>query len=286
MELRGRWLSEISRSFLLSVMDNPHAPVRDDGGRWWGHPRRQGGLEAIQAIVLHTTESDLQRGAMPVAEWQAHRAERPSSYHALTDPNRVVRTVGDVGVAFHVRGYNTRTLGLSFATHHDRWGDSPDLERRMLRNGALQVAHWCRYYDIEPRLVSKTAIDRGARAITYHSRLDPSRRSDPGPNFPAVKFLELVQEALQDTLDPEPEPDWLEALMAGHEQHLEQLAQATSARAQAELMPVLAKMREDFGLKADPHSDAIWAYRVGVRGSHSLVDVAERFDEVMKNQTS
>jgi len=184
--------------FPLSEKTNPHSRVRADGGHWWGYPTRR---EPVTCIVIHTTESRPGTPALAVADWQAHRATTPSSYHALVDADTIVVTVDDDQTAFHVRGLNSRALGLAFTMRARTWGDNPDGEAAMLARAAQVARGWADTYDIPLRWLTRAEAHAGKKGFITHAVADPGRRSDPGPDFPADYFFSLIDG------DPDPDPD-------------------------------------------------------------------------------
>ena len=191
--------------FLLAGRTNPHSRVRDNGVRWWGYPSRRGGTDAIRCIAVHTAETDpTATSAQTVASWQAYEATVPSSYHVLVDSDHTVRTVLDSQVAFHVGGFNTPSLGLSFATRAAWWDRNPTWDQQALARAADQARIWCKDYNIPRRWLTRTQALAGQAGFVRHSVMDPSRRSDPGAKFPAQTFFDLIaQEDLMATLDAE-----------------------------------------------------------------------------------
>ena len=194
--------------FLLSERNNPNSRKRDNGNRWWGYPTRRG---TISCIVLHTTENNPGNGiAMNVARWQASTAPAPSSYHKLVDTHNIVQTVLDNQTAFHAVGFNSRGLGLSFATWASSWGRDRTTDARMLERGAWVAAQWCKRYNIPVRLITKAEGERGVKGFITHAAVDPGRRSDPGRNFPMERFFSLVRgyiNGIKPAPEPEPEPE-------------------------------------------------------------------------------
>lgn len=187
--------------YLLSQRNNPNSRVRADGNRWWGYPSRSG---SISCIVVHTTENSLGDGvAMNVARWQGSTAPSPSSYHKLVDTHNIVQTVRDDHTAFHAVGFNSRGLGLSFATRAADWGKNSTADTRMLERGAWVAAQWCKAYNIPVRWISKAQGERGVKGLITHASVDPGRRSDPGANFPHDRFLKLIEGYMDDKKD-----DW------------------------------------------------------------------------------
>lgn len=178
---------------------NPNAPVRADGGRYWGHPTRQ---RPIDTIVVHTAENvpdwgdtnDL--GAENVAAYAA-RMERAASYHTVVDSDTTIELLPAGYTAFHARGWNSNSLGLSFATSADQWDDAPEWwVASILANGADVAAGWCQQFGIDPVRVTKGVIYQGGTGFVAHADVDPSRRHDPGTGFPWDRFLTMVAERL------------------------------------------------------------------------------------------
>lgn len=277
--------------FLLSERHNPHSRRRDDGGHWWGYPSRRG---TVTAIVLHTAESPPSpASALNVARWQASTAAVPSSYHVLVDSDHTVRTVLDSQTAFHVRGFNSQSVGLSFATRAALWGRFPEWDEAALERGAEVARQWSALYDIPPRWITRAQALRGVRGFVRHSVMDPSRRGDPGSLFPSSRFFELVKGTSRT------KRTWIEDMMAAGEAQLDDIArqlqrgavaseklaeaQGRLAAAQEALVAVdaagfAARVREQYRLEPDPHSDGIQGTRVA-RDGLTLVGVAERLRE-------
>lgn len=187
--------------FLLSERNNPHAPLRANGRRWWGYPSRSGGTAAIRVIAIHTTENAPSPAvALNVARWQATTAPGPSSYHVIVDSDHTVRTVLDEHTAFHIANFNTASLGLSFGTRAALWGRYPEWDELALERGAAQVREWLDLYDIPLRWLTRAQALAGQRGLVRHSVMDPSRRTDPGGAFPAARFFRFIEE---DDMTPE-----------------------------------------------------------------------------------
>lgn len=159
----------------------------------------------IQIIVLHTAENlpdftPPDTGAESVARY-ASTTSRAVSWHSTVDSDSVIPMIPDGYTGFHVRNYNSISLGLEMATQAHTWVDTPYGWRiRMLDNVAKQVAQWCSDHVIPAKLITKSEVDAGVRGITFHSRLDPTRRRDPGDAFPHPYLLDKVR----DILNPRP----------------------------------------------------------------------------------
>lgn len=270
--------------FLLSERHNPHSRRRDDGGHWWGYPSRR---KTVTAIVLHTAESPPSpASALNVARWQAFTAAVPSSYHVLVDSGHTVRTVLDSQTAFHVVGFNSPSVGLSFATRAALWGRYPEWDEAALQRGAEVARQWSALYDIPPRWITRAQALRGVKGFVRHSVMDPSRRGDPGSLFPSSRFFELVKGTSKT------KRTWIEDMMAAGEAQLddiarqlqrgavarERLAAAQEALVAVDVAGYAARARELYGLDPDPHSDGIHGVRVA-RGRVDLEEVGKRLAE-------
>jgi hypothetical protein len=180
---------------------NPNAPVRSNGKRFWGYPARQ---KKIQLVVVHTTESmfDLigeDTGAEGVARFQS-TTTRPSSYHRIVDRDSEIDMLPDGATAFGVVDYNGQSLHIAFAMRAGDWADPEKAKAAepALYRAARIVATWCHDYGIPDRFISQAEADAGALGLTSHGRLDPDRRSDPGTLFPWTRFLGLIHDHLDE----------------------------------------------------------------------------------------
>lgn len=183
------------RNFWLHTKNNPYSRVRGNGFRFWGHPHRQG---KVTCIVLHTTQNRPNTPARNVANWQAHAAPEPSSYHTMVDSKTILNTLPEHSTAFHCRKFNSISLGLSFTTMADLWGEDPDFDLELIRRGAHKAREWSQRFKIPARLLTRAEALRGTPGYIYHSVADPGRRRDPGRKFPLNDFFRLVNN---------PEPD-------------------------------------------------------------------------------
>jgi hypothetical protein len=184
------------RPYLYSHQ-NPNAPKRDNGIRFWGYPERLGGIKVIRVLVLHTAENvpdvkGADRSAENLAAYGA-RMERPASWHKCSDRDTTITCLPDRAVAVHAVGYNTIGLGWEICTQAHRWGINRKADTQLLRQVAWGFARWSYRHDIPLKFRTRTQVDAGARGVTTHAQLDPSRRTDPGAKFPMGKFLRMAR---------------------------------------------------------------------------------------------
>lgn len=162
------------------LLDHPGPPVT----KWYTTRRKP-----IQAIVLHTAETlpdytPPDSAGENVARYGAG-TDRRVSWHATVDSDSIIPMLPDSYTAFHVRNYNSQTLGVEIATQARRWSTAPDeWVNKTITNLSDVVRRWGDLYQIPFERIGKAEIDIGRRGIVAHADLDPGRRTDPGPDFP------------------------------------------------------------------------------------------------------
>lgn len=160
-------------------------------------------------IVVHTAQSGTDMaGADPKAEGVADYIRRRStagSYHLLGDADSVLQLVRFSDEAYHVMGgYNRSTIGISLAINAEDWPKMTAERRGQFVHTAASMAayggHWHFMQGRVPppaKFLTKAEVDAGETGITSHGRLDPGRRSDPGPMFPWRAFLRRYQDLVE-----------------------------------------------------------------------------------------
>lgn len=129
----------------------------------------------IDRIVIHTVEGS-EAGCI---SWFKNSRSNVSAHFVVAHSGRITRMVQDKNVAWHVRNYNSRSIGIE-------------------NEGYAQRNTWTNaQYDALARLVAwlctKYRIPVSRTGIKSHAELDPRRRSDPGPYFNWTRFLNLVR---------------------------------------------------------------------------------------------
>ena len=163
-------------------------------------------------IVVHTAEGGTDRvGPDPKAENVANfirTRNDAGSYHLLGDSDSIIQLVRFENEAFQDgTGSNRWAIGISLAMNAADWAGLPSARRDQFVATAGQMAAmaatWLADRGLalpEPRLLTKAESDRAsASGFISHARRDPTRRSDPGRDFPWTDFFRSYQQALSDT---------------------------------------------------------------------------------------
>lgn len=153
-----------------------------------------------RVIVLHITAGleDLDmRGDDVSAEQTARYAattERQVSWHAGADSDSWLSLLPAGYTAWHASNYNSLSWGLEISKRDTTWSDEPEeWVEATLRNAAAACRPVAEQYDIPLRLLTRAQVDAGMSGFTYHMWLDPTRRSDPGKDFPIDRFFALMR---------------------------------------------------------------------------------------------
>lgn len=173
------------------LLDNPNP----NGAHYYTTRRKP-----LRVIVLHITagleDMDLigpDASAERTARYCA-TTDRQVSWHAGADSDSWFNLLPASYTAWHASDYNSLSWGLEISKTDTSWGDEPKAwVERTLRNAAAACRPVATKYGIPPRLLTRAEVDAGMDGFTYHSRLDPTRRTDPGPDFPIARFFELLE---------------------------------------------------------------------------------------------
>jgi hypothetical protein len=156
----------------------------------------------IRTIVIHTAEGlvdttppDL--SAEAVAQYGA-TTPRSVSWHVTVDSDSIIPMLPDTYTAWHATNANSHSLGVEIAYRHNLWTTNLTYEEFLIQNTAQVVGSWCRLWDIPARRITVGDVANEVPGIISHKALDPTRRKDPGANFPWDRFLHLVAKYTED----------------------------------------------------------------------------------------
>ncbi|MCK2200470.1 peptidoglycan recognition protein family protein [Corynebacterium callunae] len=157
----------------------------------FGGPRNTANLIGV---CIHTTENDPSTPAENVAQYQLDTES--GSYHTLADRQGILRenTADWITWSTGNKG-NYLLMHLSFVARAAMTRSQWLAEDAMLRNGAWEVAQWCKRFGWPVKQVSVS----GLPGITTHDSTrvwGSTDHTDPGKNFPWDVFLRYVNEEI------------------------------------------------------------------------------------------
>lgn len=129
----------------------------------------------IKRIILHCDTSPNEQATI---NWFANPDAR-ASYHVLVGRDgRLYRFVPDLKMAWHAKGHNANSLGLSFSNRNNKQEPLTSVQIAVAK-GVIQ--RWLRGF---PTITT----------ITTHHDVDPKRKTDPygAPNFVLADYKELL----------------------------------------------------------------------------------------------
>lgn len=179
-------------SYYLVDNENPNAKIRDNGKKGQYYPTRS---KKIQGIVVHTAEGG--KKAINIAKYLS-TTDRTASAHVVIDDKEIVDLVPDDFTAFHCRGSNSKSLGLEMAYFAHKWGEDAEFEEACIALSASWCAEKAKLYDIPMKRVTLEEWEAGEKGFISHAECDPTRRTDPGPNFDWDKFFAYMRGSVDD----------------------------------------------------------------------------------------
>jgi N-acetyl-anhydromuramyl-L-alanine amidase AmpD len=179
-------------SYYLVDNENPNAKLRDNGKKGQYYPTRS---REIQGIVVHTAEGG--KSAIGIAKYLS-TTDRTASAHVVIDDKEIVDLVPDDFTAFHCRGSNSKSLGLEIAYFAHKWGEDPEYEEACIALSASWCAEKAKLYGIPMERVTLEEWEAGKKGFISHAECDPTRRTDPGPNFDWDKFFAYMKGSVDD----------------------------------------------------------------------------------------
>ena len=168
------------------------------GRRNW---RLRSSSQKVTCIVQHTTEGHPDRkgadtGAEGCGEYFS-RTKRAASSHPIVDTDSTVFYLPSRYMAWHCRGLNARSVGIEMATQAGKWGwlleHARDWALDLLWRTARVAAGYAVTYDIPAVKITLAEAKKGVKGFLGHGDADPTRRTDPGKDFPWTLYLEMVE---------------------------------------------------------------------------------------------
>lgn len=172
--------------------------------------------QKVTLIVVHTAESPADvvgpdTGAENVANFIRNRRDY-GSYHRLADSDSRINMV-DFSKAAYGDGTGSNEFGIhiSAAIQAAQWSKMSLQWRegciKQLAQCAAEAALWIKKTQgvtVPARMITKAESDRGVPGFISHARRDPSRRSDPGANFPWEFFFSEFTKRYNALIRPAP----------------------------------------------------------------------------------
>lgn len=163
-------------------------------------------------IVLHITAGleDLDGRDDQSAEKTARYAATTKtkvSWHAAADSDSHFYLLPPSYTAFHCKDFNSSGYGLEISKRNTRWTGMPAAwTEATLRHAAKALAPIVREHGIPLRRLTRAQAAAGQKGFLYHSDADPSRRSDPGADFPLDRLFALIRAELAPASTSSPTP--------------------------------------------------------------------------------
>src|SRR5690606_26481428 len=194
------------------LLDHHKNRTRPEGGMagdprtkpWYASRRTcQHGYNRPHLIVIHTPET-IEDFTPPYDE-----AERVAKYGAQTtlaswhdtiDADSIIPMLPPTYTAWQVRGFNRCAIGMEIGAKATSWKRAPAAwVTGVVGSAAYRAAQHAASFEIPARLLFtpgkrySSAINPTGVGFVSHHALDPSRRTDPGFDFPWDKFITRVR---------------------------------------------------------------------------------------------
>lgn len=152
----------------------------------------------VLACVVHVTaglqgKPDATDTSAEKTAKYASTTDRKVSWHSGSDTDSQFLLLPDAYTAFQCQGYNSQTIGHEISKTDVSWADEkPEWVTETLNEAAKCLRPRLLKLGIPFVKITKRQLDAGKKGLVSHSDLDPSRRRDPGPDFPWDRFIKLL----------------------------------------------------------------------------------------------
>ncbi len=156
----------------------------------------------VSAVAVHSTESADQPGTtadlVAIRNWFDNPASQASSHIGIDGAGNTEVWVHSDRKAWTILDLNSVTCNIEFIARAAQ--SASEWEEEQIKQGARWAAYWCLKYDIPAqrgivRNLAGNAVITKKGIITHKQLTDAGfgSHTDPGPNFPMSRFLELVR---------------------------------------------------------------------------------------------
>lgn len=164
-------------------------------------------IQGVKAVIIHATAGSNSSGAVSVMN-----GSPAASFHWLVpdedEPqhgNLIWACVRERDAAWHVRGDKSHPNVNGGRTRANHWTLGVEIVNR--QSGGDSFSDW--QVAVTAQLVRYCwSKYPNLRHIISHARLDPTRRTDPGSNFPWERFRDLILDSNNDPLATLPASDF------------------------------------------------------------------------------
>lgn len=177
------------------LLDYPNLKAAAAGYPWsfWGYKTRskpiQGFVEHVPVVLQDIDGAD--QTAENVARYFS-TVDRPASTHVVIDADSIVDLLPVTYTAFGSKDANANGIHIEQGWDYLDWGKHPDRDFQVITLSAQWHRPHALAYDIPLRRVSAAEWLAGKKGFISHAELDPTRRKDPGPNYPWDLLFNLI----------------------------------------------------------------------------------------------
>lgn len=134
---------------------------------------------AISYVIIHTTQGSY----AGTISWFKNASSNVSAHYVIrSSDGQITQMVREKDIAYHVRSYNTASIGLE----HEGFVDNPSwYTDAMYRASAALTRNICQKYGL--------AMTRSV--VKGHSEMPGNDHTDPGPNWNWTYYMQLVTQS-------------------------------------------------------------------------------------------